>query len=142
MKEKYLLLSANYTGGTTAIPTATIEISIDGKVIRKAAVGKGPVDVVFTAIKEASGDNCTLEIYDVSGVSRGSDSEARVNVVLKCGNINAIGMGRHVDTVVASAFAYIDALNDLNRIITGKAKPESEEPAYPIGPDGNISLNT
>jgi len=111
--EKYELVYLNVVSGNVAIPTATMEMTIDKKLIRDAGFGNGPVDATFTAIRNITKTNYTLLKYAVNAITTGSDALGEVNVQLKYDGYSVFGRGAHPDVIVASAKAYINALNRL-----------------------------
>ena len=97
------------------IQKADIVILVNGKVKKASMKGNGPVDAVFKAIKKICGEKGKLKLYQVSAVTQGTDSQAEVLVRLETKDGRVInGNAADVDTLVASAKAYINALNRLN----------------------------
>jgi 2-isopropylmalate synthase len=106
-------LSLGVTCGSKNNPEAEIELSIEGAQHKVKASGDGPVDAIFNGIKELAPHGAKLELYQVHAVTGGTDAQAEVTVRLnKDGRIFS-GNGRDTDTLVASAMAYINALNKL-----------------------------
>ncbi len=99
--------------GTDGPQTAEIDLTIDGKEVWAPARGNGPVDAIFNAIKEAYAHEATLLLYQVNAVTEGTDAQAEVSVRLKQGDRVATGRAADPDTLVASAKAYVAALNRL-----------------------------
>ncbi len=99
--------------GTDGPQSAEITLVIDGQDVVRAATGNGPVDAVFNAIKAAAPHEATLELYQVSAVTEGTDAQADVSVRLSAGGKVAVGRGSEADTLVASAKAYVAALSRL-----------------------------
>ena len=112
-KDKYALVYLNVVSGNVAIPTATMEMTIGKEVVRDAGFGNGPVDATFTAIRNITKTNYTLLKYAVNAITGGSDALGEVNVQLKYDGYSVFGRGAHPDVIVASAKAYINALNRL-----------------------------
>ncbi len=107
------LVSMKVVCGTGGPAESTVEMEIDGKDVTATAQGDGPVDASFKAIRALHPTNAHLEIYQVHAVTEGTDAQATVSVRLEeDGNI-ATGQSANTDTVVASAKAYIHALNRL-----------------------------
>ncbi len=77
------------------------------------ATGNGPVDAIFNAIGELFEHNATLLLYQVHAVTGGTDAQAEVTVRLEENGRSVNGLGADTDTLVASARAYIAALNKL-----------------------------
>ena len=109
----YKLLTVNFAGGTGMSPTATVKLDIDGKEVVASETGGGPVDAVYKAIKKATGEQPKLENYSVSSITGGTDAQGEVSVRVTDESIFSRGHGSDTDIVVASAKAYLDALNRL-----------------------------
>ena len=95
--------------------SAKIEISvtIDGEFQTIAEEGSGAVDGIFKALKPLSGSQPSLKVYQVGAVTGGTDAQAKVTVRLEEDGRIINGQGADYDTLVASARAYINALNKL-----------------------------
>ncbi|MGI9535369.1 MAG: 2-isopropylmalate synthase [Thermodesulfobacteriota bacterium] len=109
----YKLLTVNFAGGTGMSPTATVKLDIDGKEVVASENGGGPVDAIYKAIKNATGEKPTLENYSVSSITGGTDAQGEVSVRVTQYGIISQGHGSDTDIVVASAKAYLNALNKL-----------------------------
>ncbi|TCL08409.1 2-isopropylmalate synthase [Shimia isoporae] len=107
------LVSMKVTCGTGGPAEATVEMEIDGKDVTAVSEGDGPVDATFKAIRMNYPNAAHLELYQVSAVTEGTDAQATVSVRLEEDGIIATGQSANTDTVVASAKAYIHALNRL-----------------------------
>lgn len=107
------LVSMKVICGTGGPAEATLEMEIDGKDVSATASGDGPVDATFKAVRKLYPNSAHLQLYQVHAVTEGTDAQATVSVRLEeDGNI-ATGQSANTDTVVASAKAYINALNRL-----------------------------
>ncbi len=95
--------------------TAKIEISVNLDGVEKtiAQEGSGAVDAIFKALKPLSGSEPALKVYQVGAVTGGTDAQAKVTVRLEEEGKIINGQGADYDTLVASARAYINALNKL-----------------------------
>jgi len=111
--DKFSLEDLIVTSGTTAVPTATISMKIDGEVFKKASFGDGPVDAALNTIKEITGIQCTLTSYVVKAITGGTDAQGEVSVGVEKDGTRITGRGAHTDIVVASALAFLNALNRL-----------------------------
>ena len=100
-------------GTKVAKQTAELELEIDGVVKSYKAEGDGPVDATFNAIKHLTTSTQHLQIYQVHAVTGGTDAQAEVTVRLEENGKTVLGQGADADTLVASARAYINALNKL-----------------------------
>jgi 2-isopropylmalate synthase len=99
--------------GTTAIPTATVRLLVNGKMKEGASVGDGPVDAVYKAIAELTSTHAKLLRYDIRAVTEGTEAMGEVTVQLEIGNRRVMGRGASTDIIEASAKAYVDGLNRL-----------------------------
>ncbi|HDR27082.1 2-isopropylmalate synthase [Rhodovulum sp.] len=99
--------------GTEAPQSADLILSIDGAEQRVTAQGDGPVDATFAAVKALVPHHAHLELYQVHAVTGGTDAQATVSVRLQEDGHIATGQASDTDTVVASAKAYVNALNRL-----------------------------
>ncbi|MTI03131.1 2-isopropylmalate synthase [Roseibium sp. RKSG952] len=107
------LVSLKVTCGTVGKAEATIEMEVDGKEIIATETGDGPVDAAFRAIRVVHPNTAHLQLYQVHAVTAGTDAQATVSVRLEEDGMIATGQSANTDTVVASAKAYIHALNRL-----------------------------
>jgi 2-isopropylmalate synthase len=93
---------------------AILTLEVDGEEKTAATRGNGPVDALFAAIREIiPHDQSVLERYEVHAVTGGTDAQAEVSVLLAENGRTTRGRGAHHDTLVASARAYVNALNKL-----------------------------
>jgi 2-isopropylmalate synthase len=99
--------------GSFPTPTATVEIAIDGEPRRTTATGVGPVDALFRAVAELTDTKSELVRYQVNAITAGLDAQGEVSVTISEGGRRVIGHGAHYDVLVASAKAYVNALNKL-----------------------------
>jgi 2-isopropylmalate synthase len=99
--------------GTDGPQTAEIDLSVNGESVWKTARGTGPVDAIFNAIKMAAPHEATLELYQVQAVTEGTDAQATVSVRLSANGRSVSGRSADADTLIASARAYVAALNRL-----------------------------
>ncbi len=99
--------------GTEAPQSADLILSVDGKDQQVTAKGDGPVDATFNAVKVIFPHEAVLQLYQVHAVTEGTDAQATVSVRMEEDGIIATGQAADTDTVVASAKAYVNALNRL-----------------------------
>jgi 2-isopropylmalate synthase len=111
--DKYRLTFLSVTSGSELIPTATVQMEIDGTVLKTADLGNGPVDAAFKTIKKITGDTSNLIRYEVDAITGGTDAQGAVKCTLEKKGLTVIGRGSDTDIIVASAKAYINALNKL-----------------------------
>ena len=111
------LLQMNVSSGSFAAPTATVEMEIDGEVRKTAMMGDGPVDATFKAIKALTGSAAPLLNFSVGAITGGTDAQGECTVRLKTDDgREVLGQGAHPDIIVASAKAYINALNKIANV--------------------------
>jgi len=99
--------------GTEGPQTADMVLEIDGVEHEITATGDGPVDATFNAVKQLFAHQARLQLYQVHAVTEGTDAQATVSVRMEEDGKIATGQSADTDTVVASAKAYINALNKL-----------------------------
>ena len=115
---RYAFESLQVECGTEGPPMARLGLRMDGKLRTTKKEGNGPVDAIFHAIRSIVLDagDVELQLYQVHAVTGGTDAQAEVTVRLARGSTLVVGHGADVDTLVASAKAYINALNKLDRL--------------------------
>ena len=100
--------------GSNGPQRAILTLAIDGEEKTAATRGNGPVDALFNAIRKlVPHDEASLQLYQVHAVTAGTDAQAEVSVVLSENGRTTRGLGAHNDTLVASARAYVNALNKM-----------------------------
>ena len=107
------LKSLRVVCGTGEPQTAEMTLVIGGKEVSTTAAGDGPVDATFNAVKALYGHKARLQLYQVHAVTEGTDAQATVSVRMEENGNIATGQSADTDTVVASAKAYLNALNRL-----------------------------
>ncbi len=111
--DRIRFLSLKVVCGSTGPQTAALSLAIDGKEASVEASGQGPVDATFNAIKMLFPHEAKLQLYQVHAVTEGTDAQAQVTVRMEEAGKSVNGQASDVDTIVASARAYIHALNKL-----------------------------
>jgi 2-isopropylmalate synthase len=107
------LKSLRVVCGTGEPQTADMTLVIGGEEVSTTATGDGPVDATFNAVKALYGHKARLQLYQVHAVTEGTDAQATVSVRMEENGNIATGQSADTDTVVASAKAYLNALNRL-----------------------------
>ncbi len=107
------LLLLEVTCGSTRNPLVKVILDYKGKEIEKSNSGNGPVDSIFNCINGLINNNAKLELFLINAITKGTDAQAEVSVRLKENDISVSGTASDTDTMVASAKAYITALNKL-----------------------------
>jgi len=113
-EDHYKLEHITVTCGSFAVATATVQMEIDGKPVRTAELGDGPVDSAFKAIRKLTKSKAKLTQYNVGSITGGTDAQGEVTVRVEEGGYTVVGKGASTDIIVASAKAYIHALNRLH----------------------------
>ena len=124
--DRLKLKSLKVVCGTDGPQTADMVMEIDGAEAQTSATGDGPVDATFNAVKALFAHSARLQLYQVSAVTEGTDAQATVSVRMEEDGRIATGQSADTDTVVASAKAYINALNRL------LLRREHSEPGYDV----------
>ena len=109
--ERIKLISLKVGTETGIKPKAQVTLSIDGEQKHADAEGGGPVDATYKAIESMVGSGCNLQLYSVNNITDGTDSQGEVTVRIDKGGRIVNGLGSDTDIVIASAKAYINALN-------------------------------
>ncbi len=111
--DRIKFVSLQVVAGSKGPQLADLELEIDGQVRDVQARGNGPVDATFNAIKKLFPHTARLQLYQVHAVTAGTDAQAEVTVRLEENGKTVNGQGADADTLVASARAYVNALNKL-----------------------------
>ena len=111
--DRIKVLSLTVIAGTMGPQSATLTLDIEGKHVTTQAFGNGPVDATFKAIHALVPHDAKLELYQVQAVTEGTDAQAEVSVRLSEQGRAVTSRGADPDTLVASAKAYLGALNKL-----------------------------
>ena len=109
--ERYQFVALEAVSHTGEKPRATVTLSVDGTERRSFAEGDGPVDAVFKAIENEVHSGTKLLLFSINAITTGTDSQAEVMVRLERGSRIVNGAGADTDIIVASAKAYLHALN-------------------------------
>jgi 2-isopropylmalate synthase len=110
--EFYHLEHVQVSAGDHAIPSATVQlVSPDGQTMTDSAHGTGPVDAVYKAINRVIGVQNRLTEFSVQSVTDGIDAIGEVTIRIEADGRTFTGHGANTDIIVASARAYVNALN-------------------------------
>jgi len=124
------LKSLKVFAGTGEPQKAEMTLEVFGKVKSASDTGDGPVDAIFKCIKNLYPHEVNLQLYNVHAVTEGTDAQATVSVRIEEKGKTTVGQAADTDTLVASANAY---LNALNKLIIKRTK---------TAPDENLSAQT
>ncbi len=111
--QRVRLVSLEVRCGTVVKPQADLVLEVDGVEHRAQAVGDGPVDAIFKAIRAIVPHQAQLPLFQINAVTEGTDAQAVVTVRLEEGGKSVNGQAADTDTMVASCRAYVAALNKL-----------------------------
>jgi len=111
--ERYSLKDMSTQSGMHHVPTATVALEIDGRLVQESGTGDGPVDAVYRTIAGITQTKSTLLSYRVQAITGGTDAQGGVSVRLEQEGETVVGNGSSTDIIVASARAYLNALNKL-----------------------------
>ena len=125
-QERFKLVSLVAHSETGEQPWARVVMADGGRELRAEARGAGPVDASFQAIEDLVHSGTELLLYSVNNITEGTDSQGEVTVRLSKDGRVVNGMGADTDIVVASAKAYLSALNKMG-ISSGRVNPQYGE---------------
>jgi 2-isopropylmalate synthase len=111
--DRIKVVALTVIAGTGGPQRATLTLDVDGRQQTHESTGDGPVDATFRAIKAIVPHEARMPLYQVSAVTEGTDAQAEVAVRLEADGKTVTGRGSDTDTLVASARAYVSALNKL-----------------------------
>jgi 2-isopropylmalate synthase len=111
------------TAGNTVLPMASVKLNVNGRSVKGAGYGNGPIDATFNTIAKLAGTRSELLRFSVSALTGGTDAQGEVTVRLRENGLVALGKGADPDIITASAYAYINGLNRLEYL---KANPVKE----------------
>lgn len=109
------LVALRVCSETGEVPEAKVTLWIDGDEQQSSAAGSGPVDAAFKAIEAQVNSHTELQLYSVNNITSGTDSQGEVTVRLQREGHIVNGQGADTDIVIASAKAYVNALNKIIR---------------------------
>jgi 2-isopropylmalate synthase len=111
--EYFKLISLKVCSETGETPHASMVLDIGGNEVSANSDGSGPVDAAFRAIETVVNSDTELQLYSVNAITSGTDAQGEVTVRLEKAGRIVNGQGADTDIVIASANAYINALNKL-----------------------------
>jgi 2-isopropylmalate synthase len=111
--DRIRVLSLTVIAGTMGPQSATLTLDIEGEHKTVQSTGNGPVDAIFNCVNALVPNHASLELYQVSAVTSGTDAQAEVSVRIQEEGKTTTGRAADTDTLAASAKAYVSALNKL-----------------------------
>ncbi|MDB5798164.1 MAG: 2-isopropylmalate synthase [Paucimonas sp.] len=113
VNEFYRFVSLSQHSETGEKPNAKVTFSMGGKEVTCEGQGNGPVDAIVNAIESQTASQTELLLFSVNAITTGTQSQGEVTMRLSKGGRIVNGVGADLDIVVASAKAYLSALNKL-----------------------------
>ncbi|OFV88925.1 MAG: 2-isopropylmalate synthase [Acidobacteria bacterium RBG_16_68_9] len=112
--DRFELVYLNVTSSSMAVPHATVKLRVDGEERLDHGTGDGMVDACYKVIAKILGTQSKLERYLVNAITGGTEAQGKVSCLIRgTDNETATGHGVHTDIIMASALAYLNALNKL-----------------------------
>jgi 2-isopropylmalate synthase len=121
--DRFKVVALTVIAGTQGPQLATVTLDVDGQHHTVQSTGNGPVDATFNAIQAIVPHHARLELYQVHAVTEGTDAQAEVSVRLSEDGRYVTAKASDPDTLVASARAYLGALN---KLVVKRQKPRTE----------------
>lgn len=112
-EDRYKFVGLKYQASSDDSPSAHLQMQIDDELREVEATGDGSVDAVFTAVESLAQSGADLKLFSVNAITEGTDAQGEVTVRLARDGRIVNGQGADTDVIVASAKAYISALNGL-----------------------------
>lgn len=116
--ERYELVYLRVTSSTHEQPRARVQVRIDGTEHEGEETGDGMVDACYKVIGEiaarVTGERPRLERYSVKAITGGTEAQGEVSCLIRADGLTSMGQGVHTDVIMASALAFISALNRLD----------------------------
>ena len=119
----FVLDYLHVTAGNTVLPMASVRLNVNGRFVKGAGYGNGPIDATFNTIAKLAGTDAELLRFSVSALTDGSDSQGEVTVRLRENGLVSLGKGADPDIITASAKAYVNGINRLDYL---KSHPVAE----------------
>jgi len=108
-----ILKSLRVFAGTGEPQKADMTLEVYGEIKKATETGDGPVDAIFKCVKKLYPHDVKLQLYQVHAVTEGTDAQATVSVRIEENGKTTVGQAADTDTLVASANAYLNALNKM-----------------------------
>ena len=115
--DRFELVYLNVNSSSSSVPFATVRVRVDGEERMGHDTGDGVVDACYKAIAKISGSDAILKRYSVLSITGGTDAQGECTVRLEEDGREVLGQGAHEDIIIASAKAYINALNKIASVI-------------------------
>ncbi len=124
--ERYSLKGLRVESGLNEPPSASVELLINDQVVSQTRTGDGPVDAVYRTIASLTETKSHLRAYIVKAITGGTDAQGEVSVRIEENGEVVTGHGSDTDIIIASAQAYLNALNKLADLVDRHARAEQK----------------
>ncbi len=124
--ERFSLKGLHVKSGLNEPPSATVELLMNGDLASQTGTGDGPVDAVYHTIAALTETKSHLRAYIVKAITGGTDAQGEVSVRVEENGEVVTGHGSDTDIIVASAQAYLNALNKLADLVERHARAEQK----------------
>lgn len=124
--ERYSLKGLHVESGLDQRPSATVELMMNGHVSKMMGTGDGPVDAVYRTIAALTQTKSLLRAYIVKAITGGTDAQGEVSVRVEENGETVTGHGSDTDIIIASAQAYLNALNKLADLVERNDRAEQK----------------
>ncbi len=124
--ERFSLKGLTVESGLAKRPSATVQLLINGELKSQTGTGDGPVDAVYHTIASLTETKSHLRAYIVKAITGGTDAQGEVSVRVEEGGEVVTGHGSDTDIIIASAQAYLNALNKLADLVERHARAEQK----------------
>lgn len=122
--EQFVLQGLRVESGLSKPPAATVELLINGQLASQTGTGDGPVDAVYRTIAALTATKSLLKAYIVKAITGGTDAQGEVSVRVEENGEVVTGHGSDTDIIIASAQAYLNALNKLADVMERHGRGE------------------
>ncbi|MDA8052892.1 MAG: 2-isopropylmalate synthase [Deltaproteobacteria bacterium] len=112
--EKYELKYVNVVCGDTVTPLSMVKVTVNGELKHSSSCGNGPVDAAINAIEKIVNSKAKVIGYEVKSIRGTTEAQGDVSITIEENGANITGRSAHTDIVVASAKAYVNAINKLH----------------------------
>jgi 2-isopropylmalate synthase len=119
----FVLEYLHITSGTTVMPMASVQLSVNGRSVKAAGYGNGPIDAAYNTIAKLTHTRSELLRFTISAITGGTDAQGEVTVRLRENGLISLGRGADPDIMTAAALAYINGLNRLEYLKTHPVSP-------------------
>ena len=124
--ERFSLKGLRVQSGFNEPPSATVELVMNGQLASQIGTGDGPVDAVYRTIASLTETKSHLRAYIVKAITGGTDAQGDVSVRIEENGEVVTGHGSDTDIIIASAQAYLNALNKLADLVERHARAEQK----------------